>query len=247
MSRLSGRNSSDTNVSFVPQKRPCNSSLQKDIQFYKKLKKKHKIRQKTLFKDIYKVEFVNSDNSNLTNDRIKSPDKPPVIIRFKRIQHSKTKSLSKDMNYHNQSNIQIPFYRHIPVIRKQSFSNIENVFSKTASNNYIFTFEQTKLYQNIFITYFPMNIYIPHIKSYSKCIRDKIIELEKCNFMCKRSLKLFIQIMSNMGSQKIGKWFYNTPNKIQDDLSFDSNVLVPFTELSKQTHTDFHAVDEWFI
>lgn len=259
MPRLSGRNSSDINMSFVPQKRPCTSSLQKDVKLYKKTKKKHKIRQKSISRDIYKVEFVNSDTSNLTNDlnddSINS-NKPPVIIRLKRIKRSKMKKFPSDTNYHNVTsdnhrNIPIPVYRHIPVVRKQSFSNqTEVVSSKKASNNHIFTFEQPRLNQNNFNTYFPTSTCIPYTKPYVGHIKDKIIELEKRSFMCTLSLKESIQIISNMELQKIGEWFYNTPTKIQDELSFDSNTLVPFTELSKQTQIDSQAdsqtEDEWF-
>jgi len=215
---------------------------------YKKTKKKkHKIRQKSISRDIYKVEFVNSNISNLTNDLNNdsiNSNKPPVIIRLKRIKRSKMKKFPSDTNYHNVTsdnhrNIPIPVYRHIPVVRKQSFSNqTQSVSSKKLSNNHIFTFEQPQLNQNNFDTYFPTSTCVSYTKSYVEDIRDKMIELNKCSFMCTLSLKESIQIISNMELQKIGEWFYNTPTKIQDELSFDSNILIPFTELSKQAQID---------
>jgi len=257
-SKLSERNgSSDTVMTFVPQKRPCSYSLHKEVKLYKKTKRKHKIRHKSVSKDIYKVEFVNkSDTSNLTNDlntdKIKS-NKPPVIIRLKRVKCSKMKNLSIDENYQitseNHRNIPVPVYRHIPVVRKQSFSNqTVGVSSKNFSNNHIFTFEQPKLNQNIPSVYYPVSTCVPYTtNSYVEHIKNKIIETENINSTCSLLLKESIRIISNMKSQKIGEWFHDIPKKIEDELSFEFNALIPITELSKQSHTDSLMEDEWFI
>jgi len=92
---------SDTDISFVPQKRPSklHSPIHDEINFYKKIKRKHKTHQKSPCKDIYKVEVVNSHPSNSNNDSITS-DKPPVIIRIKRVQNSKNKYPSSDVESH---------------------------------------------------------------------------------------------------------------------------------------------------
>lgn len=259
MPGISGKNcSSDTVMSFVPQKRSFNPSLQKEVKSYKKTKRKHKIRQKSPTKDIYKVEFVNKcDTSNLTNDsntaRIKS-NKPPVIIRLKRVKHLQMQNPSNDTNYHNitsdnnHRNIPVPVYRHIPVVRKQSFSNQTiGLSSRNFSNNHIFAFEQPKLNQNISNVYYPMSTCVSYTKSYFEHMKNKIIEMERGNFTCTLSLKECTRIISNIESQKIDDWFNDIPKKVQDELSFESNVLIPIMELSKQTHTDLLMEEEWFI
>lgn len=235
---------SDT-ISFVPQKRPCNSSMKKEIDFYKKSKRKHKIRQKISSKDIYKVEVVNNEMTNSNSDRIES-HKPSVIIRLKRIQHSNNKKQSSDVDSHvrmpsdnDDKHVLVP--RHIRVVRKPSFSDETYISSKRFSNNYTFTFEQPELHRNVFknVSYYPTNNCIPNTRSNIESIEDKIANLGTFNFKCALSFNKSIKVMSNMAPRVIGEWFYNIPKKIQDDLSFDTPKLIPFTKLSKKLNKNY--------
>lgn len=250
---------SDTNISFVPQKRPSklHSPIHDEINFYKKTKRKHKTHQKSLSKDIYKVEVVNSQPSNSNNDRIAS-DQPPVIIRIKKVQNSKNKYPSSDVKSHitissassssdnddddNDVNVKkipedtIPVHRYIRVVRKPSFSNETEVTpSKSFTESQMFTFEHPELRQNIYekCSYYPTYTCIPDTKSSVEYIQEKIKNLGDPSLKCTLSFKDSLKVMSNMEPKQIGEWFYNVPKKIQDNLSFNSSSLVPLTELSK--------------
>lgn len=68
------------------------SKYERKNNYHKKLK--HKLHQNTSFNDIYKVEVVDTKSSNSINilkDNEIESYLPPVIIRFKRVQHSKCK------------------------------------------------------------------------------------------------------------------------------------------------------------
>ncbi|CAI6355585.1 unnamed protein product [Macrosiphum euphorbiae] len=253
---------SDTDISFVPQKRPSklHSPIHDEINFYKKTKRKHKTHQKSLCKDIYKVEVVNSHPSNSNNDKIAS-DKPPVIIRIKRVQNSKnicpssdveshitisssssSSSSSSDDDYDEDINVKkipketIPVHRYIRVVRKPSFSNKTEVTpTKSFTESQIFTFEHPELRRNIYknCSYYPTYTCIPDTKSSVEYIQEKIENLGNPSLKCTLSFKDSLKVMSNMEPKKIGEWFYNIPKKIQDNLSFNSSSLVPLTELSK--------------
>lgn len=240
---------SDTNISFVPQKRPSKPCVphQTDIKVYKNPKRKRKKIKKTSSKDIYKVEVVNTEISGSKNDTF-NIDKPPVIIRLKRIQCSKAKILtSKAESCTSSSNDDdnndkkivanpIPNQKYIRVVRKPSFTYEPKRVStsKGFSEDHIFSFEFPRLRRyspsNTNFSY-PTNICLPNIGFNVRCIQEKIDLLNKHNNKCKLSFKECLKILLNVEPQKIGKWFYNIPNKIQDDLSFDSNVLTPFTDL----------------
>lgn len=234
---------SDTNISFVPQKRPSNSSKLKEIKLYKKPKRKHKIRKKISSKDIYKVEVVNNEISSSNNERVES-HKPSVIIRLKRIirPSNKKKKLS-DVDNHvtlpSDDDKNIPVPRHIRVVRKPSFSNAMQ--SKRFSNNLAFTFEQPELHKNILknVSYYPTNNCIPNTGSTIECVEKKIANLGIPNLKSISSFKKSIKSMSNIPPQIIGEWFYNVPKKLQDDLSFDPFKLTPFTKLSKKLSTNY--------
>lgn len=245
---------SDANISFVPQKRPSKlySPIHDEVNFYKKTKRKHKTNLKSLSKDIYKVEVVNSHPSNSNNDKIAS-DQPPVIIRFKRVQNSKNKYPSSDIESHitissddddDDEDIDvkkmpedaIPVHKYIRVVRKPSFSNVTEVLpSKSFTESHIFTFEHPELRRNIYknVSYYPTYTCIPDTKSSIEYIQEKIANLGNPSLKCTLSLKDSLKIISNMEPKKIGEWFYNVPKKIQDNLSFNSSTLVPLTELSK--------------
>lgn len=240
---------SDTNISFVPQKRPSKPCVphQTDIKVYKNPKRKRKKIKKTSSKDIYKVEVVNTEISDSKNNTF-NIDKPPVIIRLKRIQCSKTKiptskaesctSSSNDDDNNDKKIIvnPIPDQKYIRVVRKPSFTYEPKSVStsKGFSEDHIFSFEFPRLRRynpsNTNFSY-PTNICLPNIGFNVRCIQEKIDLLNKHNNKCKLSFKECLKILLNVEPQKIGKWFYNIPNKIQDDLSFDSNVLTPFTDL----------------
>ncbi|XP_026816767.1 uncharacterized protein LOC113556171 isoform X1 [Rhopalosiphum maidis] len=240
---------SDSDISFVPQKRPSklHSPIHDEINFYKKTKRKHKTHQKSSSKDIYKVEVVNnhpSKSNNPNNNRIES-DQPPVIIRLKRVQNSKNKYSSSDVESHlsisssdNDDKIPedpIPVHRYIRVVRKPSFSNGTEVLpSKGYTKNQMFTFEHPELRHNIYknVSYYPTYNCIPDTKSSIEYIQDKIANLNP-NLKCTLSFKESLKVMSKMEPQQIGEWFYNVPKKIQDNLSFNSSTLVPLTDLSK--------------
>ncbi|XP_025191214.1 uncharacterized protein LOC112591588 isoform X2 [Melanaphis sacchari] len=243
---------SDTDISFVPQKRPSkklHSPIHDEINFYKKTKRKHKTHQKSSSKDIYKVEVVNSHSSksknNSNNDRIES-DQPPVIIRLKRVQNSKNKYSSSDVesrlsisssdNDDETSEDPKPVHRYIRVVRKSSFSDRTEVTpSKGYTQSQMFTFEHPELRHNIHkdVSYYPTYTCIPDTKSSIEYIQEKIANLGNPSLKCMLSFKESLKVMSKMEPQKIGEWFYNVPKKIQDNLSFDSSTLVPLTDLSK--------------
>ncbi|KAL4135913.1 hypothetical protein QTP88_007494 [Uroleucon formosanum] len=252
---------SDTNITFVPQKRPSklHSPMHDEINYYKKTKRKHKTHQKSLSKDIYKVEVVNRHPSNSNNDRIVS-DQPPVIIRIKRVQNSKKKCPSSDVeshitissassseddddDYNDDINVRkipedtIPVHRYIRVVRKPSCSNETEVTpSKSFTESQMFTFEHPELRRNIYknsSSYYPTYTCIPDTRSSVEYIHEKITNLSNPRLKRTLSFKDSLKVMSNMEPKKIGEWFFNVPKKIQDNLSFNSSSLVPLTELSK--------------
>lgn len=252
---------SDTNITFVPQKRPSklHSPMHDEINYYKKTKRKHKTHQKSLSKDIYKVEVVNRHPSNSNNDRIVS-DQPPVIIRIKRVQNSKKKCPSSDVeshitissassseddddDYNDDINVRkipedtIPVHRYIRVVRKPSFSyETEVTPSKSFTESQMFTFEHPELRRNIYknsSSYYPTYTCIPDTRSSVEYIHEKITNLSNPRLKRTLSFKDSLKVMSNMEPKKIGEWFFNVPKKIQDNLSFNSSSLVPLTELSK--------------
>lgn len=239
---------SDTNISFVPQKRPSNTPLYEKLNRDKKIKRKHKTYQKPTSKDIYKVEVVNSlpssSKSDLHNGRITS-DKPPVIIRLKRVHISKNQNLLSDIDSNGSVSSDdcdkkipekdhIQDKRYIRVVRKPSFSNeTRHSSSKVNSKNQIFTFEQPEVRQSFpyNFSYYPTCTCIPHTMSSVEYIQDRMAQLGNNNFKCSFSFNESLKFLSNVEPRKIGEWFYNVPKKIQDDLSFDSNALVPLTQL----------------
>lgn len=238
---------SDTNISFVPQKRPSKRLLspeQTDIKGYKKTKKKRKKLKKSS-KDIYKVEVVNTDFSSSKNFKIHM-DKPPVIIRIKRVKCSKRKiSISKTESYLSSNDsvddndilsIDTLDKRNIRVVRKPSttYEPKRLSSSKSFSQNHIYSFEHPELTGYIsknFGFYHPTNLFVPNTRPSMEYIQEKIFQLDERNTKCTLSFEESIKILSNLEPNKIGQWFYNVPNKIQDDLSFDSYVLNPITDL----------------
>lgn len=222
--------------------------MKKEFNLYKKSKRKRKIRQKMSSKDIYKVEVVNNEISNSNNDRLES-HKPSVIIRLKRIHHSNKKKQSSDVDSHatipsdddDDDDKNIPVPRHIRVVRKPSFSDETGISSKRFSNNLTFTFEQPELHRNVFknVSYYPTNNCIPNTRFNIESIKDKIANLGAPNFKCALSFNKSLKAMSNIAPQVIGEWFYNIPQKIQDDLSFDLPKLTPFSMLSKKLNKNY--------
>lgn len=214
----------------------------------KKIKRKHKTHQKPTSKDIYKVEVVNSlpssSKSDLHNGRISS-DKPPVIIRLKRVHNSKNQNRLSDIDSYGSISSddcgkKIPVkdpvqdQRYIRVVRKPSFSNEgRHSSSKVYSKNQIFTFEQPEIRQSFHndISYYPTYTCIPHTMSNVEYIQERMAQLGNNNFKCTFSFNESLKFLSNVEPREIGEWFYNVPKKIQDDLSFDSNALVPLTQL----------------
>lgn len=248
---------SDTNISFVPQKRPSkiHIPLHDENNFYKKTKRKHKTHQKSLSsKDIYKVEVVNSQPSssknNSNNDKITS-SQPPVIIRFKRVQKSKNKYPSSEVesqisvspSSEDDDNVKriseedpLPVQKYIRVVRKPSFSDKTEITPpKSYTKNQMFTFEYPELRQNIHnnVSYYPTFNCIPDTRSSIEYIQEKIANVGNHTLNYTLSFKESLKVISNMKPRQIGEWFYNVPKKIQDDLSFNSSKLVPLTELSK--------------
>lgn len=213
---------------------------------YKKTKRKRKVRQKRSSKDIYKVEVVNSlpksSKDNFSDNKIEL-DKPPVIIRLKRVQNSKCKTSSKysdctspgydDEKTQEKLNLN---HRCIRVVRKPSisYSGRNGILSKGFSNDLTFMFEQPELRQYLSkkISYSPTCTYIPNTGSSMEFIKKKLVQLENCNSNSTLSFNESIKIMSNIKPQKIGDWFYKVHEKIKDDLSFDSTVLIPIPKLS---------------
>ncbi|CAH1732686.1 uncharacterized protein LOC126552114 isoform X3 [Aphis gossypii] len=242
---------SDSDITFVPQKRPSkklHSPVHDEINFYKKTKRKRKTHQKPSYKDIYKVEVVNSHPSKSNNDKIES-DQPPVIIRLKRVQNSKNEYSSSDVESHrsmsssdNDDEIPkdpTPDHRYIRVVRKPSFSDGTEISpSKGYTESQMFTFEHPELRHNIYkdiknISYYPTYTCIPDTKSSIEYIQEKMENLGTPSLNCTLSYNESLKVMSKMEPQKIGEWFYNIPKKIHDNLSFNSSTLVPLTDLSK--------------
>lgn len=252
---------SDTNISFVPQKRPSKyTALKTDKKEYKKIKRKRKKIKRLSSKDIYKVEVVNkrlpSSSKNSSNDDKTNLDKPPVIIRLKRIQSSKIKISTSDAESDQTSssdddndydgNKKIPpnstsNQRYIRVVRKPSFtySTKRTSLYKNTSNNLIFTFENPDpprcMVNSFFNSYYPTNMCIPNTRSSVEYFKDKIVNLDESGTKCIKTLQECINVLSNIESKKVGKWFYDVPNEILDDLSFDPATLVPFTDLITKT------------
>ncbi|KAE9533540.1 hypothetical protein AGLY_009178 [Aphis glycines] len=242
---------SDSDITFVPQKRPSkklHSPVHDEINFYKKTKRKRKTHQKPSYKDIYKVEVVNSHPSKSNNDKIES-DQPPVIIRLKRVQNSKNEYSSSDVESHrsmsssdNDDEIPkdpTPDHRYIRVVRKPSFSDGTEISpSKGYTESQMFTFEHPELRHNIYkdiknVSYYPTYTCIPDTKSSIEYIQEKMENLGTPSLNCTLSYNESLKVMSKMEPQKIGEWFYNIPKKIHDNLSFNSSTLVPLTDLSK--------------
>lgn len=249
---------SDSNISFVPQKKPKNCSFSsppstENVRF-EKTKRKHKTRKKRSSKDIYKVEVVNSlplyskDSSH--NDRIES-DKPPVIIRLKRVINSLNKPVSnkhstKKSPYNNDvetSEDPIPAQRYIRVVRKLSNSEMDGVLSKGFSTDLTFMFEQPELRYNTpkSISYYPTYSYVPNTGSSMQFIQERITKIDDHGSNCTLSNSEFLDVMSNIEPRQIGDWFYKVPKKIKDDLSFDSTVLVPLPQSSNKS---FYGISE---
>lgn len=237
---------SDTNISFVPQKRPSKllSPEQTDIKSYKKTKQKRKKIKKSS-KDIYKVEVVNTEFSSSNNFRIHI-DKPPVIIRLKRVKRSKKKiSINKAESYLSSNDsindnkilsIDTLDKRNIRVVRKPSttYEPKRMSSSKSFSQKYVYSFEHPELIGHIpknIGFHQPTNLCVPNTRHSIEYIREKIFQLDERNTKCTLSLEESIKTLSGLEPNTIGRWFYNVPNKIQDDLSFDSYVLNPITDL----------------
>lgn len=237
----------DTNISFVPQKRPSTKTpLYEKSNRVKKIKRKNKTYQKPTSKDIYKVEVVNNHPSNAKSDmhsnRIAS-DKPPVIIRLKRVQNSKKRNIISDADSPDDISSDncdkksvekdhTPVHRCIRVVRKPSFSNErEHSSSKGNSKNQIYAFEQPELHRTFpyKTSYYPTLSCIPNTMPSVEYIEERIAKLSKNNFNCKLSFKESLRVLSKIEPREIGELFYNVPKIIQDDLSFDSNALVSLT------------------
>lgn len=210
----------------MPQKRPSNlhSPLHKEINYHKKTKRKNKMNQKLSSKDIYKVEVVNSPRSssiNSSNDSVDS-EKPPVIVRFKRIQPTIAKHYSSDPDGQISSNVNnkhfpedpIPVRRYFRVVRKPSFSNEVQIAPKGYSENLIYSFEYPELHQNVGdVLYYPTYNHIPNSGSSIGNIQEKIAKIDNYSFKCPLSFENSLKFMSNMVPQQIGKWFYNIKKK----------------------------------
>lgn len=231
---------SNANITFVPQKRPS-KPLKKKIKSHKNTKRKHKSRQKLASKDIYKVEIV--DSRPLSSNKNKS-DRPPVIVRFKRVHHSNTKSpssdaeslasISSDDDDKEIHDDPIPVLRPIRVVRKPSFSNeTKTLPSRGFSENHILAFERPELYRVIpnDITYYPTNACASITESKFESVKMRIANLDKSNIKVPLSYKKSMRAMFNMKTEDIGNWFYKIPKQIKDDLSLDSTELISLTEL----------------
>lgn len=178
--------------------------------------------QKNSFKDIYKVINTQSSSSKyISNDDKIESNKPPVIIRLKRIRHSICKySSSED----DDEILDSPVQRCIRVVRKPSFSDKILDMPKIISKNHIFTFEHPKLRINISNgrSYYPTSNCLQNTKSCVQYFNEKIAKLGTNNLKCTFPFKKSMQILSNMKPLQVGEWFYNIPNKIQDNLSFNT-------------------------
>lgn len=238
---------SNANIKFLPQKRPS-KPLKKKIKSHKKSKRKHKTRKKLASKVIYKVEIVNSQTLSSNNDK---SDKPPVIVRFKRVQHSNTKSPSSDAESRvsissddddddkETHDDPIPVPRPIRVVRKPSFSNVTKALtSRGFSENQILAFERPELYRVIpnDITYYPTNACASITKSKIEIVKTRVDNLDNYNMKFPLSYKKSMRVLFNMNSDDIGKWFYKIPKQIQDDLSLKPTALFSLTELMNQHH-----------
>lgn len=247
------RKFSESNISFVPQKRPSNLQLTSDEEtdyYHKKTKRKHKTHQKSSSKQIYKVEVV---EPNKTSPNSKNSNKPPVVIRLKRVQHTKNKysttkfegpisisdcnadclKVSSSFNSHK------PDRRFIRVVRKPSVNSDKNLefATRCSSKNQIFTFEHPELrtfVQKVKLCY-PMSVNMPDTKSSLEYVHERISRLD--NYSLKRAMSFSesIEFISNVKPQQIGEWFYNIPKKIEDDFSFDTTQLTSLIEMSKAT------------
>lgn len=236
---------SDTNISFVPQKRPSNwrSPEQTDTKSLKKIKRKHKKFKKSSPKDIYKVEVVHTNISSSNNFIINS-DKPPVIIRLKRVKHSKEKTpISKTESYLSSNDstndhkisANAPLdKRSIRVVRKLSTTYEPKRLSsaKDFSHNHVYSFENPELFRCFPKNagfYYPTQFYVPNNRCSVDHIQEKIIGLNGGS--TKYTFEEFKKKLAILEPNTIGRWFYDVPNEIQDDLSFDTNVLIPLTDL----------------
>lgn len=242
------RTFSETNISFVPQKRPSNLQVtsEEDTSYHKKTKRKHKTHQKSSSKHIYKVEVV-EPNQPLPNS--KNTNKPPVVIRLKRVQHTKNKYCSNNFdNPISISDCNADYWKDsssldnhvrepgfIRVVRKPSIDNDNKLkpATKCLSKNQMFAFEHPEL--RTFIQKgnlcYPMFVNIPDTKSSIDYIHESISRLENHSLKCGMSFSESINFISNVKSQQIGKWFYNIPKEIEDDFSFDSAVLTPLINI----------------
>ncbi|XP_050439205.1 uncharacterized protein LOC126844824 [Adelges cooleyi] len=245
---------SDTTISYTPEKKRKTDFLSTcleekvEINCYKKTKRKRKVRQKQSSKDIYKVEVINSHSYSTSNndkydDQTKS-NKPPVIIRLKRVQNtvdSETGNETSDSNI-NDSSVKTPTInaspivrRYFRVVRKESFSNSEGD-TKINSKNLTFSFEQPELRQNrnSDINYHPTYTCIPNIGPSPQYIQESLSKLDKHNVKFKLlPFDKSLEVLSNIEPRRFGEWFYKIPKRIQDDLSFDSATLVPLMNESK--------------
>ncbi|VVC36544.1 BRCT domain,Zinc finger, DBF-type [Cinara cedri] len=237
------RQYSATDITFVPQKRPSNLQLTSDEEtsYHKKTKRKHKTHQKSLSKHIYKVEVV---EPNQILPKSKNTNKPPVVIRLKRVQHNENKYCSSDFNtdcLKDTSSLEnhIPNHKFIRVVRKPSIYNDNNIrpVTKSFSNNHIFTFEYPELRRFIQKEklYHPISVNIPDTQSSVKYIDERISKQDNHNLKCAMSFSKSIKFILNMKPQQIGAWFFNIPKEIEDDYSFDSAVLTPLTTKSNTT------------
>lgn len=242
------RKFSESNISFVPQKRPSNLQLTSDEEtnyYHKRIKRKHKTHQKSSSKQIYKVEVV---EPNKTLPNLKNSNKPPVVIRLKRVQHTKNKYSTSNFD----SSISIPtdcwkvsssLNSHTPdrgfirVVRKPSVNNDKNVefATKCSSKKQIFTFEHPELrtfVKKVKLCY-PISVNIPDTKSSLEYVHERISRLDNRCLKRAMSFSESIQFISNVKPQQIGEWFYNIPKKIEDDFSFDTTQLTSLIEMSK--------------
>lgn len=230
----------ETDITFVPQKRPSNLQLtsDEDTSYHKKTKRKHKTHQKSSTKQIYKVEVVEPNQTLLKS---KNRNKPPVVIRLKRVQHTEKKYCSSDFNADcwkgsSSLNNHIQDRGYIKVVRKPSVYN-DNIqpATKHFSNNHIFTFEHPELhrfFQKDKLCY-PVSVNIPHALSSVEYIHDKVSKLDNLSLKCAMPFSKSIEFISNLKPQQIGKWFFSIPKEIEDDFSFDSAVLTPLTRIIK--------------
>ncbi|XP_050531585.1 uncharacterized protein LOC126900127 [Daktulosphaira vitifoliae] len=253
LSKLKRKCCSDTNISYTPEKKRKTEFLsscleEKEEINYKKIKRKRKVRQKNSSKDIYKVEVINSHiypnkSSDILYDDQNKMNKPPVIIRLKRVYNAIDNDTVNDGRSYSSDNCSTKttpinaspiVRRYIRVVRKESFSNSEGD-TKLKLKNLMFSFEQPNLHQkrSCDINYHPTFTCIPNISPSTQYVQESLSKLNDHIIKFKTlPFNKSLEVLSNMDPQRFGEWFYKIPRKIQDDLSFDSSSLVPLTNAS---------------